>query len=183
MGKSPKTKEVILGVTGSIASYLSCEIINQLRKKGHNVTVLMTREATEFITPLTLQTLSGNEVIKDLFAPPSQWNPLHTSLADKADLVLIAPATANIIGKLANGICDCLLSCVVLATKAKTLIAPAMNERMYEQKVVQENIQRLKSFGYKFIGPIKGHLVCGYEGMGHLARVEDIVSEVQRLLR
>lgn len=182
MKRPRKTKEVILGVTGSIASYLSCEIINQLRKKGHNVTVLMTRDAAEFITPLTLQTLSGNEVIKDLFAPPSRWNPLHTTLADKADLVLIAPATANIIGKLANGICDDIVSCVVLATKAEVLIAPAMNERMYNQRAVQENIQRLKSFGYKFIGPIRGHLACGYEGMGHLAMVEDIVAEAQKML-
>ena len=178
-----RKKEIILGVTGSIAAYRSCEIANELRKLKYNVTAVMTKEACEFISPLSLQALSGNQVHTDMFAVPEVWNPVHTSLADRADLVLIAPATANVIGKLANGICDDLLSCVVLATKAKVLLAPAMNEKMYAHKAVQENIEKLNKIGYKFVGPIKGHLVCGHKGIGHIADTAEIVKEVKRFVR
>lgn len=176
-------RSIMLGVTGSIAAYRACDIINMLKKGSFDVTVLLTKEGREFITPLTLQTLSGNKVITDMFEAPSEWEPLHTSLAEKASLVLIAPATANVIGKLANGICDDILTCVVFATKAPILIAPAMNHEMYKHRVVQGNIAKLKSLGYKFIGPIKGHLACGHEGIGHLAEPIDIVKEVKRLSR
>ncbi|KPK39634.1 MAG: hypothetical protein AMJ78_08200 [Omnitrophica WOR_2 bacterium SM23_29] len=176
-------KEVILGVTGSVAAYKACDIINILRRSGHNVTVIMTKEAKEFISPLTLQTLSNNKVYSDMFELPTQWNPLHTSLADKADLILIAPACANTIGKIANGICDDLLTCVVLASDAKLLIVPAMNEKMYKHPAVQENIKVLKSRGVKFIGPIKGPLACGYEGIGHIAEIDSIIVEVKKSLK
>ena len=178
-----KKRSVILGVTGSIAAYKACEIISLLKKADIDVEVLLTKEAKAFITPLTLQTLSGNKVVEDMFEITTEWNPVHTSLADKAELVLIAPATANLIGKLANGICDDILTCVVFATKAPVLVAPAMNEKMYRHKIVQENIEKLKRAGYKFIGPIKGHLACGCTDIGHLAEVNDIVNEAKRLLR
>lgn len=181
MKKAKKT--IILGVTGSIAAYKACEIITTLTKDSMDVHVLLTKEAKEFITPLTLQTLSHNKVIADMFELSTEWNPVHTALADKTELVLIAPASANIIGHLANGICDDILSCVVFATKAPVLIAPAMNEKMYKHKVVQENITKLKKIGYKFIGPIKGSLACGCVDIGHLAEVKDIVNEAKRLLK
>ncbi len=175
-------RSVILGITGSIAAYKACEIIRALKRADLDVEVLLTKSAKAFITPLTLQTLSGNKVVEDMFELPTEWNPVHTSLADKAGLVLIAPATANLIGKLANGICDDILTCVVFATKAPVLLAPAMNEKMYKHKIVQENIEKLKKIGYKFIGPIKGHLACGCIDIGHLAFVADIVNEAKRLL-
>jgi len=173
---------VILGVTGSIAAYKACEIVSALRKKDIGVDVVMTKEAEEFVTPLTFQTLSGNKVTTGIFEIPDEWNPVHTSLAAKANLVLIAPATANIIGKLAAGICDDILTCIIFAAKAPVLIAPAMNVHMYNHRIVQENIAKLKSIGYKFIGPVKGHLACGCEDMGHIAQVENIVAEAKKLL-
>ncbi|MFA5164602.1 MAG: flavoprotein [Candidatus Omnitrophota bacterium] len=176
-------KEVVLGVTGSIAAYRACDIVNCLRKAGFNVTVIMTKEAKEFISPLTFQTLSHNKVYSEMFEAPSEWNPVHTSLADKAGLILIAPACANIIGKLANGICDDLLTCVVMASSAKVLIAPAMNEKMYANPAVQENIGKLKKRGIKMIGPVKGPLACGHEGVGHIAGLDTIISEVKRSLK
>jgi len=180
MGKNKKS--VVLGVTGSIAAYKACEIIGALRKEGFDVDVILTKEGAEFITPLTLTTLSGNKVTTGMFEIPEDWSPVHTSLAQKADLVLIAPATANVIGKLSSGLCDDILTCVVFAAKAPVLIAPAMNDIMYANKIVQENIKKLTKAGYNFVGPVKGHLACGCEGVGHIARVEDIVKQVKRLI-
>jgi len=177
-----KTKHIVVGLTGSIACYKACDIISSLKKSGFTTTAVMTKEAMEFIAPLTLQTISGNKVITDMFELPADYNPLHTCLAEGADLILIAPATANIIGKLANGISDDILTCTVLASKAKVLIAPAMNQNMWNHPSTKKNIQTLKGFGYKFIGPIKGHLACGYEGMGHLAKVKDIARQAKRML-
>jgi len=189
-----KSKEVILGVTGSIAAYKACELINRLRERGINVTVVMTKEAQEFITPLTLQSLSANKVICDLFALApldskrltglaENVNPLHISLAQRADLVLIAPATANIIAKLTAGLADDALTTLALSTGAPIVACCAMNEQMFKHKITQENIARLKRCGYRFIGPRKGRLVCGGRGMGHLAKVEEIVKEVVKTLR
>jgi len=179
-----KTKKtVILGVTGSIAAYKACEITGFLRKAGLDVNVILTKEAAEFVTPLTFRTLSGNKVAAGMFDIPEEWDPAHISLAKRADLVLIAPASANIIGKLASGVCDDLLTCVVLATKAPVLIAPAMNTNMYEHKIVQANIAKLKSIGYHFIGPVKGRLACGDEGVGHIACPEEIIKESGKLLK
>ena len=178
-----KAGPVILGVTGSIAAYRACDIISALRKESIDVQVILTKEAAEFITPLSVQTLSCNKVITEMFAMPETWEPIHTSIADKAAIILIAPATANIIGKLASGICDDILTCVTYATKAPVLIAPAMNEKMYRHEVVQANIAKLKKVGYKFVGPIKGRLACGHEDIGHIAETSDIVKEVKRLLQ
>lgn len=180
MAKKPS---IVLGVTGSIASYRACEIINALVKDSVEVNVIMTREAEQFVTPLTLQTLSRNKVVGDMFALPDKWDPVHTSLAEKAGLILIAPATANIIGKLASGICDDILTCVVYATGAPVLIAPAMNEKMYKHKIVQDNISKLKAIGYHFVGPIKGRLACGHEDIGHIADTKEIIKEAKRLLK
>jgi phosphopantothenoylcysteine synthetase/decarboxylase len=143
----------------------------------------MTKEAGGVLKPLSLQTLSGNRVYGGMFETPDVWSPVHTSLADGADAILIAPATANIIGKLASGICDDLLSCVVYASEAPVLIAPAMNEKMYNHKITQANIEKLKHTGYHFVGPVKGHLACGHEAIGHIADVDDIVKELKALLK
>jgi phosphopantothenoylcysteine synthetase/decarboxylase len=178
-----KPKEVILGVTASIAAYRACDIINRLKERRINVTCVLTRGAREFITPLTLQTLSANRVIGDLFALPDNIDPVHISLARRAGLVLIAPATADIIAKLACGIADDALTCLCLSTRAPKLICPAMNEAMFKHKITQENIARLKKTGYRFIGPRRGHLVCGDKGIGHLASVSEIVQAVLKRLR
>jgi phosphopantothenoylcysteine decarboxylase/phosphopantothenate--cysteine ligase len=178
-----RTKEVLLGVTGSIAAYKACDIVNRLKRAGCNVTVALTEEARHFITPLTLQNLSGNKVVTGMFDLPENYDPLHTSLAQRADLVLVAPATANLIGKLASGICDDILTCAIMATDAPVLIAPAMNDKMYEHKAMVENVAKLKKWGYKFIGPKRGNLACGYKGIGHIADTEDIVRQAKGMLR
>ena len=178
-----RTKTIIVGVTGSIAAYKACEIVNTLKKDAFDVKVILTKEGAGFITPITLQTLSGNKVFMDMFEAPDVWSPVHTSLADSASLILIAPATANIIGKLANGICDDLLSCVVYATNARVLIAPAMNEKMYQHGIVQENIKKLKTLGYSFVGPVEGRLACGHDAIGHIADILDIVKEAKKILK
>ena len=176
-------KTIIVGVTASIAAYKACEIVNLLRKDSFDVKVILTKDAMEFVTPLTLQTLSGNKVMTDMFEAPEHWSPVHTSLAQSASLILIAPATANVIGKLANGICDDLLTCVAYASKAPVLIAPAMNENMYKHKIVTENIAKLHKIGYSFVGPVKGHLACGHDAIGHIAPVPEIIKEVKKILK
>lgn len=176
-------KEIILGVTASIASYKACDIIRALKEDGYGVNVIMTEDAKEFITPLSLSTLSRNKVYFQMFSDPAAWDIEHIALADRADLVLIAPATANIINKIACGLCDDLLTCTVLATKVPILIAPAMNTNMYEHKITQENIAKLKKLGYRFVGPEKGRLATGKIGIGRLAAVEEIVKEVKKILK
>lgn len=178
----PKNKNIVLGATASIAIYKACEIIRRLKERGFAVTVVLTAEAEEFIRPVVFQGLSGNRVYGGLFAEPDVWGIEHVSLAEKAGLVLIAPATANIIGKIASGICDDLLTCIVSATKAPVLICPAMNENMYKNRIVQGNIKKLKSLGYKFVEPIKGRLACGKVGLGCLAETETIIKEVKKIL-
>jgi len=179
-----KNKNIILGVTASIAAYKACDIIRRLKERDLSVTVIMTKDAEEFITPLTLQTLSGNKVHRGMFDLASEeYNVEHVSLADKADAILVAPATANIIGKVANGLCDDLLSCVIMATKAPVVFAPAMNDGMYSNKILQDNIAKLKNAGYKFIGPIKGKLANGKMGIGHLAEVDTIVKETATVIK
>ena len=177
-----KGRNVILGVSASVAIYKACEIVRKLRAEGCSVTVVMTREAEELIKPVLFQSLSGNQVYRGIFDAPESWEIEHISLADKADCVLVAPATANVIAKVAGGICDDLLTCVICATKAPVLLAPAMNENMYENKITQGNIQKLKSLGYRFIQPRTGKLACGKTGVGCLADVEEIIKEVKKVL-
>jgi len=179
-----KKKHVIIGVTGSIACYKALEVIRGLRKIGLSTEVVMTKEAEEFIRPILFHAISGNKVItQDLFKVPEEWDMAHVSLADKAGLVLIVPATANIIGKVASGICDDMLTCTICATTAPVLFAPAMNEGMHRNKIVEANIQKLKKLGYKFTGPIKGTLACGSEAIGHIQDVDKILSEARRLIK
>ena len=175
-------KRILLGLTGSIACYVSADLVNRLVEKGYDVTCVMTKEATHFVQPLTFEVLSGHPVYIDMFAS-LQEKPLHTTLAQAADLILIAPATANVLAKLAVGIADDILTCSVLATKTKVLLCPAMNENMYNRPVTQDNIGKLKKLGYRFLGPIQGHLTCKIEGIGHFATVDSIVREVRTLLR
>ena len=175
---SKNKKEIILGVTGSIAAYKACDIIRRLKEKGFNVTVIMTKESEEFVTARTFSALSQNKVYEGMFEAPEEFDIEHVSLAQKAGLILVAPATANLIAKLACGVWDDLLTCTIGASKAKVLIAPAMNENMYLNKITQGNIQKLKTLGYKFIEPQKGNLACNKAGWGCLAKVETIVETV-----
>lgn len=175
-----KKKEIILGISASIAIYKSCDILRRLQEQGFNVSVVMTPDATQLISPQIFQSLSGNKVYSELFSQTNDYSLEHISLAEKPKLVLIAPATANIIGKIASGVCDNLLTSTVCATKAKVLIAPAMNTNMYKNRIVQDNIKKLKAYGYKFIEPRKGNLACGKAGVGCLAGVDEIVGAVKR---
>ncbi|MBN2831649.1 MAG: hypothetical protein JXL82_05225 [Candidatus Omnitrophica bacterium] len=177
-----KNKKIILGVTASIAIYKACDLVRRLKEEGFSVTVIQTKESEEMIKPVVFQSLSGNKVYRGLFDMPEAWEIEHISLAKQADLILIAPATANVIAKIASGICDDLLTCVVSATSAPVLIAPAMNENMYKNKITQENIAKLKNKGYMFIGPKKGKLACGDTGVGCLAEVEAIIKEANKVL-
>lgn len=177
------SRHVIVGVTGSIACYKACDLVSLLRKESSlSVQVVMTKEATQFVSPLTLSTLSGNRVYSDLFELPEEWDLLHTALSSQADLVAVYPATMNVIGKLAHGICDDLLTCLVFATKAPVVLAPAMNKAMYEHPVTQQNVASLKRLGYEFVGPIKGELACRQVGMGHVVEVEEFARVLRRRL-
>jgi phosphopantothenoylcysteine decarboxylase/phosphopantothenate--cysteine ligase len=171
-------KNLVLGVSGGIAVYKALEIVSLLIKKNINVNVIMTESATKFVTPLSFQSLSQNMVTCDMFAEPKAWEIQHISLAEKADVFLVAPATANIIGKVANGIADDMLSTTIMATKAKVIFAPAMNTNMYNNPIVQDNIKKLKAFGYEFIEPAEGRLACGTSGKGKLESPEIIVDRV-----
>lgn len=173
---------VLLGVTGSIAAYKAADIASQLVKLGCDVHVFMTEGAERFITPLTLQTLSRNEVVTDQQQLKSSWKPVHIALADAASLLLIAPASANILAELAHGMANRPLTEVALAVRAPVLIAPAMNGHMWDHPATRQNVGTLKERGCSFIGPAEGMLACGYEGIGRLAEVAHIVSEVREVL-
>ena len=177
-----KNKTVVLGVSGGIAVYKACDVVSRLKKLNANVHVIMTKSAAEFVTPLTFQSLSQNYVVSDMFEEPKTWDVEHISLAKKADVFLIAPATANVIGKIANGICDDMLTTTVMATTGKVLIAPAMNTNMYKNPILQRNINTLKELGYNFVNPESGRLACGDVGEGKLASPEIIVNAVVDLL-
>jgi phosphopantothenoylcysteine synthetase/decarboxylase len=177
-----KQKTVVLGVTGSIAAYKSAELASLLVKQGHDVFGVMTRDAAEFITPLTLQTLSKNPVTTSFFEEKESWRPGHVDLADRANLLLIAPATANVIAELANGLAGHPLAAIALATRAQILVAPAMNGKMWEHAATQKNGTTLKERGVEFIGPEEGMLACGYEGVGRLWKVDEIAFRAEFLL-
>jgi len=175
-------KKIVLGVTGGIAAYKSAELVRELVRAKAQVWVIMTRNAREFVTPLTFQTLSGNPVSTDLFNLLGESEIGHISLADRADILVIVPATANIIGKIAGGIADDLLSTVVFATRAPVLLAPAMNVHMWENPICRDNIHKLRARGYHFIDPEAGELACGYEGKGRLAEIPAVVEEIRFVL-
>ena len=175
-------KNILLGVTASIAAYKACDLITELREVGYNVTVVMTKDAHHFVAPLSLQSFSGNEVVQDFFSLEGRVKPIHIELAKKSDLILVAPASADVIAKLAHGFAEDVLTCTALASEAPLLVAPAMNEKMYFKKVTQENIEQLKKYGAKIVDPIQGHLVCMDQGMGHFAENKTIIETVKRCL-
>jgi len=177
------SKKIVLGVTGSIAAHKAVDLASLLTKAKCDVRVVMTADAQRFITPLPFKTLTRNPVVTSLYDEDEGWKPTHIELADSADLLLIAPATANVIAKLAHGIADDALTCIALALnlKAKILIAPAMNGKMWQHPATQANVKILKSRGAQFIGPDEGMLSCGYEGIGRLWPVEKIAERVLKL--
>ena len=178
------SKNIVLGVTGSIAAYRAADLTSLLAKQGHDVHVVMTADALCFITAVPFKTLSRNPVVTDLYDEDEGWQPTHIKLADEVDLLLIAPATANCLAKLALGLANDALSCVALALnpRAKILIAPAMNGKMWLHLATQQNVATLKSRGAQFIGPEEGLLSCGYEGLGRLWPVEKVAARAAELL-
>lgn len=178
-------KAIVLGVTGSIAAHKAVDLASLLTKAGHSVHVVMTADALKFITPLPFKTLSRHPVVTDLYDEEEGWKPTHITLADSADLLLIAPATANVLAKLAAGIADDALTCIALALNpnAKLLLAPAMNGKMWQHPATQQNVATLKSRGAQLVGPDSGMLSCGYEGVGRLEVVEEIAKRALELLR
>ena len=173
----------MLGVAGGIACYKAVELVRLLVKDGFSVQVVMTREATHFVTPLTFQTLSGKPVATEIFSLTEESQIGHINLADQAQVFVVAPATANVIGKIAAGIADDLLTTVLMATQAPVLFAPSMNVHMFDNPILQENIRKLRRLGYHFIEPAEGYLACGYEGKGRLPEPEVIVEEIRGLLK
>ena len=171
-------KTIVIGVTGGIAAYKACDVVSKLRKRGASVYVIMTEAASKFVAPLTFQTLSNHFVVSDMFAEQKTWEVEHISLAKKADLMVIVPATADIIGKLAAGIADDMLTTTAMACRAPVMLAPAMNTGMYHNPIVQENIRKLTTLGYPVIEPVCGMLACGDEGEGKLADVDTIVEAI-----
>ena len=176
-------KKVLLGVTGSIAAYKSADLVRLMRRKEWDVSVIMTRSATEFIGETTLRTLSRNPVAIEMFAKSDEWIPSHISLADQVKLFVVAPCTANVIAKLAHGIADDLLTCTALSCTAPLVIAPAMNEKMLCHPATQANIKTLKQRGVSFIEPGKGELACGCSGRGRMAEPEDIMKTLAKFIK
>jgi len=179
------SRNIVLGVTGSIAAYKAADLTSLLTKQDADVHVIMTRDALRFITELPFKTLSRHPVVTDLYDEEEGWKPTHIRLADEADLLLIAPATANIIAKLAHGIADDALSCIALALnpRARILIAPAMNGKMWLHAATQENVAKLKTRGVEFIGPEEGLLSCGYEGLGRLWPVDKVATRALEIVK
>ncbi len=175
-------KNVLIGITGSIAAFKACDLIGMFKKKGYSVRGAMSKDAGHFITPLTIETLTGKKVAQNIFELPEERIPGHIAIADEADIVLIAPATANVIAQLSTGLCPDIVTCSVLSCSCPVVIAPAMNDKMFTNAIVQENIKKLKEKGYHFINPVVGHLACGKEGVGHLAPLEKIVEETEKIL-
>ena len=169
-----------MGVTGCIAAYKAASVASALTKRGAEVTTIMTAAARKFVTPLTFRTLTGRPVITDLFDERAVGEPAHVSVAEAADVIVIAPATADIIGKLASGICDDMLTCTVTAADAPVIIAPAMNDRMYKKRVVQQNIRKLKRWGVSFVGPEKGRLASGKIGVGRMSEPDKVVAAIEK---
>ena len=181
-GENLERDAIVVGVTGSIAAYKAADLVSKLVKRGHNVFVVMTREARHFVGPLTFQTLSRNPVLTSVFDEKESWRPGHIALADRAKLLLIAPATANIIAELAHGLAGNPVSEIALAAEAPVLLAPAMNGKMWLHPATRENVEKLKARGAQFIGPEEGMLACGYEGIGRLWDVEEIARKAEEIL-
>ncbi|MBF7097543.1 bifunctional phosphopantothenoylcysteine decarboxylase/phosphopantothenate--cysteine ligase CoaBC [Alkalibacter mobilis] len=177
-----KKPTIILGVTGGIACYKSADLVSRLVKKGFDVHVIMTRNATEFITPLTFQKLSSHKVVTNMFEKTATFSVEHISLAQIADLFVVVPASANFIGKMANGLADDMLTTTVMATKAPVIIAPAMNTAMWNNSILKDNIEKLKKYGVIIVDPAEGRLACGDFGKGKLAEMDDIMQVIEKKL-
>lgn len=175
-------KTILHILTGSIAAYKAGDLVEALCEEGARVICVMTESAKHFVTPLVLRAISGEKVYHDFFSAETPYDVLHTSLAEEADLVLVAPASADFIARLAAGMADDLASCIILATRRPVVIAPAMNDQMYAHPVTQQNMEKLRGIGYHFIAPVEGHLVCGKEAIGHIADTESVVHSLQKLL-
>jgi phosphopantothenoylcysteine decarboxylase/phosphopantothenate--cysteine ligase len=173
-------KTIVLGITGGIAAYKAADLASKLTQAGARVETVMTEAATKFITPLTLRNLTGRPVVTDMFEMASEYSEEHIALAEAADVVVIAPATANTIAKLAAGMADDMLGCVVLATEAPVIVAPAMNDVMYANSVTQDNIEKLKARGFRFVEPEYGRLASGKTGKGRLAATETIMQAIEK---
>ena len=173
-------KTIVLGITGGIAAYKAADIASKLTQAGAKVEVVMTESATKLITPLTLRNLTGRPVVTDMFEPASEYSVEHIALAEAADAVAIVPATANTIAKLAAGIADNMLGCVVLATTASVIIAPSMNDNMYQNSITQENLSKLKARGFTVVGPEHGRLASGKTGWGRLSEAETIIKAIEQ---
>lgn len=178
-----KNKKIVIGITGGIACYKVCSLISHLVREGANVKVIMTKNATKFITPLTLEVLSKNKVVIDMFEEDNFDYVGHVEYGQNIDLLVIAPATANILGKVASGIADDMLTSTIIASTAPVLFVPAMNEHMYLNKIVQNNIKKLKEHGYLFLEPELGLLACGVEGIGKLPNSKTIFDEISDILK
>jgi phosphopantothenoylcysteine decarboxylase/phosphopantothenate--cysteine ligase len=170
---------IVIGVTGGIACYKAADVVHNLVRRGHSVNVIMTKNAQEFVTPLTFQTLSQNRVVTDMFEKTAEWDVRHISLAQKADVFAVVPATANVIGKIACGIADDMLTTTIMAAQCRRVIAPAMNTAMWENPIVRDNINRLRAFGYEVLGTASGLLACGTVGQGALLSWERIVKAIE----
>lgn len=177
-----KNKKILIGVSGSIAAYRVCDLIEELKEEGAEVQCVITEAGKQFITKQTLRALSGRPVYSDLFEEHSFSGPLHTTLADESDLIVLVPTSCSLIARLATGICNDLVTNIVMATKKPVLIVPAMNDNMYSHPVTQKNIRELAQIGYHFLAPEKGQLICGRYSIGHIASQKNIVSRINELL-
>lgn len=184
MAKKLQTKTVLHILTGSIAAYKAGDLVQLMRTEGARVICVMTQSAEKFVTPLVLRALSGERVYQhaDFFSPEVPYDVLHTSLAEAADVILVAPASADFIARLASGMAGDLASCIILASPRPVVLVPAMNDNMYAHPLTQQNLKKLKSIGYHIIEPVKGHLVCGREAIGHIADAEAIAGRLQHIL-
>jgi len=180
--KALKAKKILLLVSGSIAAYRVPDLVRQLRQEGAEVTCVMTRGAQEFVTPLTLRAVSGNQVFSDFFDPKTPHDVLHTALAESADLVIVAPASANFLARVAAGMADDLASCIILATPHPVLLIPAMNDRMFLNPITQRNLKLLRETGYRILSPVEGDLVCGRTAIGHIPDPQMIIESAVQCL-
>lgn len=177
-----ENKHIVVGICGGIAAFKAAGLVSQLKQRGADVRCIMTQNATKLVTPLTFGELSGNDVAVDMFENVHRWDVAHIALARLADVFVIAPATADMIGKIANGIADDMLSTTVMATKSKVILVPSMNTNMYENPIVQENMAKLRAHGYLFVEPESGHLACNTEGKGRFPKLETIIDTIEKVL-
>jgi len=183
MSHEKNNPEIILGITGSIAAYKALNLLRLMVKKNLSVNVILTKEAQEFVTPLSCQSISKNKVYTELFERIENYNPLHISLSSRSSVNIIYPATANFISKIAIGLCDDLLSCVIFSSKSSTIFCPAMEENMYLHPVIQDNIKKLKNLGYLFLGPKEGELISGKRGIGHIIDEKEVLDKIGEILK